>query len=50
VEEGEARGESRADLFAVIREHFKISDRTIKRRLAVIKKAREGMSYRNSHE
>jgi hypothetical protein len=41
VEEGEARGESRAALFAIVRKHFGISDRTIKRRLAVIKKARE---------
>lgn len=49
VEEGIARGESREALFAVIREHFKISDRTIKRRLAIIKKARERISIRDCH-
>jgi hypothetical protein len=48
VKEGEAQGRSRADLFAEIRNHFKISDRTIKRRLAVIQKARARMKTKDN--
>jgi hypothetical protein len=43
VEDGLAHGRSRRDLFAEIRDHFHISDGTIKRRLAVIQKARARM-------